>query len=653
MKVNALKTTACAVAVLLCCGVSLAQDKPNEKKNTASVFKDYENPWVALNLLQQAHGRDGNTFVAQGELDPLIHKDGGGACASTVCIDLVQTLRVMSGLECLPNPHKAVLAAFKDQPELLAGRVTNEQLVKLIAFYQQYLGHAKIGVEVVSAPNSSYRAHQKTWPESEGPDLSVTRKKIRVLSYTVTDGTGKVIGRHFVLLKGTTKDQIDVVDPTKPNGDHHYMLDFKQGEKGARARLLLGNPPEIPRAGGRIFEVNTIFTVSILDEGELGSRLAGSTASAEYIIGKLDETARELKGTAKYLDPRAWRKKSAEYGLPGLDLPTEYGGSNWPAVKMIEVFRRAGWHNLNFRDVVGGAHVRPLLKSTNPEVSKIIRQVANGDGYIAIAITEPEAGTDIPAIKSTARKVEGGYLLNGQKKFNARLDQATHVVIFTQGAAGKQGKLSAFVVPINAQGITIERLQAHGLTGNSFGGISFKNLKVSDGQLLGQDGEGMRIFFEHFLYWRLMQSAAAIGTGENALYQMANRIKARQAFGGPIARFTHLQQPIGQHKTELRMAYALAREAALRIDRGDYGKETRALICGIKAEGVEIALKATDAATRAFGGEGYSNLVDLGDRLRDLSGLRIADGTTDVMRMEVVRQTFGEEFWEMAIQPKK
>ncbi|MDE2507446.1 MAG: acyl-CoA/acyl-ACP dehydrogenase, partial [Planctomycetota bacterium] len=188
---------------------------------------------------------------------------------------------------------------------------------------------------------------------------------------------------------------------------------------------------------------------------------------------------------------------------------------------------------------------------------------------------------------------------------------------------------------------------------NSYGGISFKDLKVSTAQLLGDDGEGMGLFFHHFFYWRLMQSAAAIGTGERALQQMADRIKARHAFGGPIGRFTHLQQPIGQYKTELRMAYALAKEAAERIDREDYGRDTRALICGLKAEGVEIALRATDAATRAFGGEGYSNRVDLGDRLRDLNGLRIADGTTDVMRMEVVRQTFGDEFWEMAITPKK
>lgn len=172
---------------------------------------------------------------------------------------------------------------------------------------------------------------------------------------------------------------------------------------------------------------------------------------------------------------------------------------------------------------------------------------------------------------------------------------------------------------------------------------------VPEGRLIGNDGDGYRVFFKHFLYWRLMQAATAIGTGEDALDQMADRIKSRQAFGAPIGRFTHLQQPIGQYKTELRMAYALAREAAKLIDGDDY-RTAHPLICGLKAEGVENALKAVDAAARAFGGEGYSDLVDLGDRLRDLNGLRIADGTTDVMRMEVVRRTYGEEFWKMAVE---
>lgn len=258
----------------------------------------------------------------------------------------------------------------------------------------------------------------------------------------------------------------------------------------------------------------------------------------------------------------------------------------------------------------------------------------------------------MPAIKSAARKVEGGYRLTGKKLYNARLEQATHIVLFVQGTTGKPGWLSVFVVPRDSPGLKFETLEAHGLMGNSFGGVSFENLFVPDSALIGKDSEGLVIFRKHFLYWRLMQAAAAIGTGENALDQMAARIKDREAFGGPIARFTHLQQALGQYKTELRMAHALAREAAELLDHGDYDS-AEPLINGLKAEGVGVALRATDAAVRAFGGMGYSTQVDLGDRLRDLNGLRIADGTTDVMRMLVVRKTYGEWYWEAAVEQRK
>jgi alkylation response protein AidB-like acyl-CoA dehydrogenase len=133
---------------------------------------------------------------------------------------------------------------------------------------------------------------------------------------------------------------------------------------------------------------------------------------------------------------------------------------------------------------------------------------------------------------------------------------------------------------------------------------------------------------------------------------MADRIKERNAYGGPIGRFTHLQQPIGEYTTKLQMAMALAREAAELIDQGKYDVASQ-LVNGIKAEGVEIALAASDAAMRAHGALGYSRQVDLGDRVRDLMGLRIADGTTDVMRMEVVRSVYGYELWNMAIRSYK
>jgi alkylation response protein AidB-like acyl-CoA dehydrogenase len=270
-------------------------------------------------------------------------------------------------------------------------------------------------------------------------------------------------------------------------------------------------------------------------------------------------------------------------------------------------------------------------------------------------MTEPQAGSDFHAIKSTARKVDGGYLLNGEKRYVARLEQATHVIVFTQPASGEPRGLSAFVLPIDTPGLEPYSFGAYGLKGNSFGGVRFKDVRVEDWQMIGADGEGDNFFVDHFRYWRLMQVAAALGTAERALELMVDRLIERDAYGAPIGRFSHLQQAVGQHTTELKMAKALAREAAAMLDEGK-GEAADAIINGLKAEGVEIALATVDAAMRAFGAEGYSDRVDLGDRLQDLNGLRIADGTTDVMRMSVVAKSYGDKgkrLWDMAVKGKK
>jgi alkylation response protein AidB-like acyl-CoA dehydrogenase len=178
-------------------------------------------------------------------------------------------------------------------------------------------------------------------------------------------------------------------------------------------------------------------------------------------------------------------------------------------------------------------------------------------------------------------------------------------VLYTTSAAGSPDSRSAFLLPVDHPGFEIVDRYAHGLTGNSFGGLNFNNMYVGPEHLIGKDGEGGKLFDEHFLYWRLMQAAAAIGCGERALEIMAERIRQRQVFGGPIGRFTHLQQPIGENLTKLRMALSLAQEAARLYDRGDLDA-AEPLVNGIKAEGVEIALAACDAAMRAHGALGMA-----------------------------------------------
>lgn len=608
------------------------------------------NPDEALTSLKSAHADGASTLVVQSELNNLIDPTGGGPCASAAGVNGLQALRVMAGREPLRNPHQAVLASFADQKDLLKGRVTNAQFQRLFEFYASYLGVSRLRVNVESAPNSSHIAGGRMWA-AKGPDVDTAPSQLKILSYTVTELDGNVRGRHFVLLQRRRNNEITVLDPTNPLGERRYVLEFKAADNNTFERIFLLQPSGAP-VRTSVYELNTIFTLDLIDLPTT-ERSAKSPITMESIKQTIDQTAVDLRGkdqtiTPEFLSPRLWREKTASAGLPGLDLPIELGGSSWPTTKMLEIFRHVGRHNLNFRDIVGGAHVRPLLQSKHPEMQEIVREVVRGKAYIAIAMTEPDAGSDFHSIKSFAKKVDGGYLLTGEKRYVARLKQATHVVLFTRAASGKERELSAFVLSLQTPGLEHVPLEAHGLLGNSFGGLKFKEIFVKDSQLIGEDGKGTSAFTNHFRYWRLMQVATALGTAERALELMADRLRSREAYGAPIGRFTHLQQALGQGATELRMALALAREAALLVDEGKTQEADR-LISGLKAEGVEIALRAVDAATRAFGGEGYSTRVDLGDRLSDLNGLRIADGTTDVMRMDVVRRTYGQDLWDMAV----
>jgi alkylation response protein AidB-like acyl-CoA dehydrogenase len=454
-----------------------------------------------------------------------------------------------------------------------------------------------------------------------------------------------VLGRHFVLLKERSETQILVLNPQKPMKDYQFNVEKRESPSIRYKRVYLESPGRLAENQPTL-ELNTVFKVRLVrSDSKPGS---ASPMTVDQVKTAIDELAKQLTSEGKLTSPREWRRRGANIGLPGLDLPESVGGSGWNAQQMLEVFRHAGRYNLNLRDVVGGAHGRPVVKMDSKIARDALKKLVEGEAYFAVAITEENAGTDTKGMQSRAVKDGDGFRLTGSKLWNARLRQATHVVLYTKAANDSPDARSAFLLPIDHPGLEIIDRYAHGLTGNSFGGLKFDNMYVGPEHLIGKDGDGGEIFDDHFLYWRLMQAAAAIGCGERALEIMAERIRQRHVFGGPIGRFTHLQQPIGENLTKLRMALALAREAARLYDRGDYDA-AEPLVNGIKAEGVEIALAACDEAMRAHGALGYSREVDLGDRVRDLMGLRIADGTTDVMRMTVVREKYGFDLWEMSI----
>lgn len=606
-------------------------------------------PEKALDRLQSEHSDRMPILVFQDELDQLIQADGGGACPIAAGLLAEQAIRSMTGRPLDLQPHRTALRLFQEKPQLKEGRISNKRFVDLLAFLCEDLNETPLSITTVSAPLSSYENPGARWSPVDGPDLSVTADQIKILAYTVTTATGAVRGRHFVLLQNFDGNQISFVNPSKPTKDYTFIVEHRGDPAEPKRQLFFHSPAGLDRSN-QLYELNTIFTIRLI--ADWPNFAEEKKTSISDLKEKIDRLATLLRKQSDFTNPLAWRKQGATFGLPGLDLSTEVGGSGWTAVDMLEIFRHAGKHNLNLRDVIGAAHARPLAKSDSPFARKVLHDIVAGNAYVAVAITEPDAGSDMKGMESRAEKVKDGFVLNGKKLWNARLRQSTHVVLYTLAANGSPGARTAFLLPIDHPGLGITDEYAHGLEGNSFGGLNFNDMFVGSEYLLGADGDGGQIFDDHFMYWRLMQSAAAIGCGEGALEQMSSRIQERQAYGGPIGRFTHLQQPLGEYSTKLRMAIALAREAAELIDRGD-DEAASPLVNGIKAEGVEIALAAADVAMRAHGALGYSRQVDLGDRVRDLMGLRIADGTTDVMRMEVVRSLYGEDFWRMAIRSYK
>lgn len=622
-------------------GEATSQEHLNIPKQTQELLT----PGQALDRVREEHTDASPIVVAQGELDRLIDPDGGGACPLSAALIGLQGLRAMADLPMHPHPHRLALQLFQAKPELKEGRISNERFVDLLAFLCKELDDSPVSMATVSAPNSEHAGSGQRWLETDGPDLTTSKGELKFLSYTVTTADGTVRGRHFVLLKENNEGKLSFLNPASPLKQRFFLVEYRGVPTATKQRVFFVVPDGLDKSH-QTYELNTIFTVRFLTDD--ADESTEDAPRVETIKAKVDLLADQLRSSGELTSPIAWRRRGAAFGLPGVDLPVKVGGGGYSASEAIELFRHAGRINLNLRDVIGGAHGRPLTKSSTALSQDVLRKLVAGEAYVAVAITEPTAGTDMKAMKSKAVRFEAGFKLTGRKLWNARLHQATHVVLYTLASDDKDGERSAFLIPIDHPGLKVVDRYAHGLTGNSFGGLEFDDMFVSRDHLLGEDGDGGEIFNEHFQYWRLMQAAAAIGCGEAALDQMAERITSREAFGAPIGRFTHLQQPLGEYLTKLRMAMSLAREAAQMIDNGDYESATP-LVNGLKAEGVEIALSACDTAMRAHGAMGYSRQTDLGDRVRDLMGLRIADGTTDVMRMTVVRDEYGSDLWKMAI----
>jgi alkylation response protein AidB-like acyl-CoA dehydrogenase len=313
---------------------------------------------------------------------------------------------------------------------------------------------------------------------------------------------------------------------------------------------------------------------------------------------------------------------------------------------MVRVFRDCGRIDLELRDLPGGAHARFLSLAPGRKFDPLLRSVANGSSYCAVAITEPDVGSDLHALTTKATVTETGYRLDGVKQHISRIEECTHFIVFASVLREGQPLVTAFLLSRDTPGVSLEHMSPMGMSSVSWGRVLLAGVEVDASQRIGGEGQAISLFVRHFSYWRTMMAAAAIGCAQGAMDLATERLKNRHAFGGPIGRFSHLQQGLAEMVARLRMAWLLVESVAREFENRNWPIFDAAMA---KAEGLEAAIAATDWAMRVHGAAGYEATTGIEKRYRDLLGLRVADGTTDVLRGQVARSILGEDLYEMSL----
>ncbi len=338
-------------------------------------------------------------------------------------------------------------------------------------------------------------------------------------------------------------------------------------------------------------------------------------------------------------------KVIAESDLFGLFIPEEYGGMGVNVLNLClatEEFSRAcgGIAVCYAASALGTFPI--VLFGNDAQKKKYLPALAKGTKVAAFGITEPEAGSDASAIKTTARKEGDHYVLNGLKHFITNGgDAETYVVIaMTNKTKGARGA-SAFIVEKGTPGFTFGKKEdKFGIRASSTRELIFTDCKIPKENLLAKEGMGFIVTMRTFDMSRPGVAAQALGIAQGALELAVKYAKERHQFGKSISSFQGIQWMLADMATEIEAARALVYATARAVDAGskDVSKESAMA----KMYASDVAMKVTVEALQIFGGYGYMKEYPIEKYMRDAKITQIYEGTNQIQRNIIALQLIKE-----------
>jgi len=357
----------------------------------------------------------------------------------------------------------------------------------------------------------------------------------------------------------------------------------------------------------------------------------------EAELAPLEELVEET-GSLPAEDAKRIFEKSRALGLYAMNVPEKFGGAGLSAVETMLVEEQFGHTtDILIRRAFGNVY-EVLFACNQSQQERWLLPCVRGERTCSIAITEPGAGSDAGAIRTTAVKDGNKWLLNGQKHFisDGYFSDFFVVSAVTDKSAGHKG-ISLFLVDKDVQGLTVGRDQKMmGLRGTSHVELFFDNIVLSEENLLGELGTGMRQILTTLGRVRLAQvGARAVGKASHILNLAIDYANDREQFGQSIGQFQMVQQMIADSVIDINSARLLLLRAAWEIDQG--GNDAKDWISMVKVHAAEAANRVADRAVQIFGGMGYSKDLPIERYYRDVRISRIYDGTSEIHRTVIAK----------------
>ncbi len=357
----------------------------------------------------------------------------------------------------------------------------------------------------------------------------------------------------------------------------------------------------------------------------------------EYVESRLQPLSRQIEEEDRIPDEVV--REMANMGFFGVPFPECYGGMGAGSLGYSVFLEELGRTNASISNLVGAScslcATAIYLDGSEDQKQRYLTPLARGEKIGAFCLSEPNAGSDAASIRTSAKQVDGGWLLNGEKIFITNAPIADVFVVFasTDRSLGPRGGISAFIVEKGTPGLQVGKPdEKMGLRGSHTAPVIFEDCRVPAENLLGKLGHGFATAMKVLDRGRIYLAAGAVGGAQKLLEMSLEYARQRYQFGQPLANFQAIQWMLADSATELHAARLMVYQAAWKVDRGERVSREAGMA---KLFASEMAGRVADRAVQIHGGMGYMKELPIERAYRDARILRIYEGTSEVQRMVI------------------